>query len=46
MSNTFSKFENFGSIADPAKRKELAIAIYEHLQKKNKKRNWRSQFQY
>jgi uncharacterized protein with von Willebrand factor type A (vWA) domain len=37
MSNPFSKFENFGSIADPAKRKELAKAIYEALQKKTGK---------
>jgi uncharacterized protein with von Willebrand factor type A (vWA) domain len=37
MSNPFSKFENFGSIADPAKRKELAKAIYEQLQSKSEK---------
>jgi uncharacterized protein with von Willebrand factor type A (vWA) domain len=37
MSNPFSKFENFGSIADPAKRKELANAIYEQLQSKSDK---------
>lgn len=35
MSNPFSKFENFGSIADPAKRKELPKAIYEQLQSKS-----------
>ena len=34
MSNPFSKFENFGFITDPAKRKELAKAIYEQLQNK------------
>jgi len=34
MSNPFSKFENFGSIADPAKRKELAKSIYNQLQNK------------
>ena len=37
MSYPFSKFENFGSIADPGKRKELATAIYEQLQKKTGK---------
>lgn len=37
MSNPFSKFENFGSITDPAKRKELAKAIYEQLQSKSEK---------
>lgn len=37
MNNPFSKFENFGSITDPAKRKELAKAIYEQLQKKTGK---------
>lgn len=37
MSNPFTKFENFGSIADPAKRKELAKAIYEQLQSKSEK---------
>lgn len=37
MSNPFSKFENFGSITDPAKREELAKAIYEQLQKKTGK---------
>ena len=37
MTNPFSKFENFGSITHPAKRKELAKAIYEQLQKKTGK---------
>lgn len=37
MGNPFSKFENFGSITDPAKRKELAKAIYEKLQSKSEK---------
>lgn len=37
MSNPFSRFENFGSIADPAKRKKLAKAIYEQLQTKSEK---------
>ena len=37
MSNPFSKFENFGSIVNPTKRKELAQAIYEQLQTKSGK---------
>lgn len=37
MSSPFSKFENFGSITDPAKRKELAKEIYEQLRKKTGK---------
>ena len=34
MSSQFSKFENFGAITDPAKRKQLAQSIYEQLTKK------------
>lgn len=37
MSNHFSKFENFGYIGDPAKRKKLAKAIYEQLLRKTGK---------
>jgi uncharacterized protein with von Willebrand factor type A (vWA) domain len=37
MSDSFDRFIHFGSIADPAKRKELAKAIYEQLQKKTGK---------
>ncbi len=37
MSNPFSKFENFGSISDPVKRKALAKAIYDQLQSKTGK---------
>jgi hypothetical protein len=37
MSNPFSRFENFGVITDPAKRKELANSIYEQLQNKARK---------
>jgi uncharacterized protein with von Willebrand factor type A (vWA) domain len=38
MDNSFSKFENFGSIADPAKRNNLAKAIYMQLQSNSENR--------
>lgn len=37
MSNPFSKFETFGAIADPVKRKKLAQAIYEQVRKQSEK---------
>jgi uncharacterized protein with von Willebrand factor type A (vWA) domain len=37
MRSQFRKFENFGAITDPAKRKQLAQAIYEQLTKKTEK---------
>ena len=36
MSNPFSKFETFGSIGDPAKRKLLAHSIFEQITKQSK----------
>ena len=37
MDNQFSKFETFGIIADPAKRKKLAETIFEQITKETEK---------